>query len=145
MFPMNLSVHQLFTSTDNSLMSFYHTISSNLSKLGQFWQEKVNGRIFQWNLIFIVAQVIYLVFKLNDLPAQVPLYYSLPWGESQLASATALFILPGLSLAFLFINNLLAVFYLNTHSLMSRLLIVFSLLFSCLSLISLVQIINLII
>lgn len=117
----------------------------NLSTLGQFWQEKVNGRIFQWNLIFIAAQVAYLIFKLNDLPQQVPLYYSLPWGESQLANATTLFILPSLSLALLFINNLLAVFYLNFHSLMSRLLIIFSLLFSCLSLIALFQIINLII
>ena len=126
-------------------MSFYHSISINLSRLGQFWQEKVNGRIFQWNLVLIVAQVAYLIFKFNDLPVQVPLYFSLPWGESQLANATSLFILPGLSLGFLFINNLLAVFYLNTHSLMSRLLIIFSLIFSTLSLISLIQIINLVI
>lgn len=126
-------------------MSFYHSITINLSKLGQFWQEKVNGRIFQWNFVLIIAQVAYLIFKLNDLPSQVPLYYSLPWGESQLANATSLFILPSLSLGFLFINNLLAVFYLNTHSLMSRLLIIFSLIFSTLSLISLIQIINLVI
>lgn len=126
-------------------MSFYHSISANLSTLGQFWQEKSNGRIFQWNLVFIIAQVAYIIFRLNDLPPQVPLYYSLPWGESQLASANSLFILPSSSLVFLFINNLLAVFYLNTHSLMSRLLIIFSLIFSGLSLITLIQIINLII
>lgn len=126
-------------------MSISKSISSNLSTLGQFWQEKSNGRIFQWNMVFIVIQAAYIIFKLNDLPPQVPLYYSLPWGESQLASATSLFILPGFSLFFLFTNNLLAVFYLNTHSLMSRLLIVFSLIFSCLSLITLIQIINLII
>lgn len=126
-------------------MSIYNTISANLSTLGQFWQEKSNGRIFQWNLVFIIIQVSYIIFRLNDIPPQIPLYYSLPWGESQLASATSLFILPGSSLFFLFINNLLAVFYLNTHSLMSRLLIVFSLIFSGLSLITLIQIINLII
>lgn len=126
-------------------MSFYHTISANLSSLGQFWQEKINGSVFRWNIFFIALQIAYLVYKISDLPLQVPLYYSLPWGEAQLANANSLFILPGLSLTLLFINNLLAVFYLNSHSLMSRLLIVFSLIFSCLSLISLVQIINLII
>lgn len=125
-------------------MSFFQSLSNKLSALGQFWQEKVNGRIFRFNVVFIIIQVLYLVFRLNDLPAYVPLFYSLPWGDSRLATANSLFLLPIFSLAFLFINNLLAVFYLNIHSLMSRLLVIFSLLFSFLSLVTLLHIIFLV-
>lgn len=125
-------------------MSFLKTISVQISTLGSFWQEKVNNHIFRWNVVFIIAQLAFLIFKFTNLPTKVPLYYSLPWGESQLASASALFILPSFSILLLLIDNLLATFFLKTIPLLSRTLVFISLVFSIFSFIALFQIINLI-
>jgi len=126
-------------------MPVLNNFFSQISSLGHFWQEKTNSRIFRWTLLFIVVQFTFLIWKFNQLPNEVPLYYSLPWGESQLASASALFLLPTFSLLVLLINHLLAVAFLKITPLLSRLLIIMSLIFSLFSLITLLQIINLII
>lgn len=125
-------------------MSFLKSLSFQISILGKFWQEKVNNQIFRWNILIIGLQLGFLIYKFNILPAQIPLYYSQPWGEPQLASASALFLLPTFSIIIVLINNLLATFFLHNVQLLSRLLVIFSLLFSFLSLITLFQIINLI-
>jgi len=123
-------------------MSFLKSISIQVATLGKFWQKKTNYQVFRWNVIFIIAQLAFLIFKFNSLPDQVPLYYSLPWGESQLASVSALFFLPTFSIIFLLINHLLATFFLNTIQIFSHLLIITSLIFSIFSFITLFQIIN---
>lgn len=114
------------------------------STIGSFWQEKSNGQIFRWNLLSIAIQVIILFFKFNDLPSQVPLFYSQPWGTSQLAPAVFILILPVSSVFFLLINNSLAVSFLHSNPLLSRLLIVVSLLFSVFSTLALYHIITLV-
>jgi hypothetical protein len=126
-------------------MAFLANFFSQVSSLGHFWQVKVNNRIFRWNIFFIIIQFALLIWKFNNLPNQVPLYYSLPWGESQLASASALFLLPIFSLLILLINHLLAVVFLKIIPLLSRLLIIMSLVVSLFSFITLTQIIILII
>ena len=125
-------------------MPFLNSLFSQFSALGNFWQGKINGRFLRWNLFLIIFQIAVLIFKFNDLPQQVPLYYSLPWGEGQLASAASLFLLPTFSIVILLINNLMAAFFLKTILLFSRLLVIFSLVFSLLSAISLTRIILLI-
>lgn len=121
-------------------MSFFKAISLSVSRVGLFWQERVNGQIFRWNLFFILFECAILLVKFNDLPPQIPLYYSEPWGESQLTSVSSVFILPALSIAVLLVNNLLAVFFLKSTQLLSRLLVVVSLIFSILSAFTLLQI-----
>lgn len=125
-------------------MPFFHSLFSQFSILGNFWQEKINSQFLRWNLFLIISQIIILFFKFNDLPQQVPLYYSLPWGEGQLASATSLFLLPTFSIVVLLINNLIATLFFKSIALFSRLLVIFSLIFSLLSAISLTRIILLI-
>lgn len=125
-------------------MSFLSSISLQVSNLGKFWQEKINNQILRWNLVVIGLGLAYLFYRFNDLPDQVPLYYSLPWGEAQLAQASTLFLLPTFSIIIGIINNLLAAFFSNSIQLLSRLLVIFSLVFSILSFIALFQIINLI-
>lgn len=125
-------------------MSFFKSISIQISTLGLFWQEKVNGKIFRWNIVFILAQLAFIVFKFNNLPGQLPLYYSLPWGESQLASASSLFLLPTFSIVLLLLDNFFASLFLKTIPLLSRLLITISLLFSIFAFITLFRIITLI-
>lgn len=125
-------------------MSFFNSLFSQISILGHFWQEKINNQFFRWNLILIIFQLGLLFFKFNDLPQQVPLYYSLPWGEEQLASAASLFLLPTFSIVVLLFNNLIATIFFKTIPLFSRLLVIFSLIYSLLSTISLIRIILLI-
>ncbi len=63
------------------------------------------------NLIFIFLNVLIIIisfglifFLYSDLPPRVPLFYSLPWGESELAGKFMLLILPGISLVFFVFN-----------------------------------------
>ncbi|MFA6368862.1 MAG: hypothetical protein WCX20_00580 [Candidatus Shapirobacteria bacterium] len=125
-------------------MLIFNSFFSQISILGNFWQEKINQFLFRWNIILIVLQLAILIIKFNSLPQQVPLYYSLPWGEGQLAAAASLFLLPTFSIIILLLNNLIATFFLKIIPLFSRLLPIFSLIFSLLSSISLIRIIILI-
>jgi len=115
-----------------------------ISLFGVFWQEKVNNLFFRWNIIAILVQFALLFLKLNDLPPQLPLFYSEPWGESQLVSASTIFLLPILSLAVILINHFLAALFHSQYRLFSRILIIISLVYSLFSLISLWQIIFLV-
>jgi hypothetical protein len=125
-------------------MSFFESLFSQFSILGRFWQERINSLLFRWNLLLIIFQIALLFFKFNDLPQQVPFYYSTPWGEDQLASVTALLLLPAFSIIILLINNLMANFFFKSIILLSRFLVIFSLLFSILSSIALIRIILLV-
>ena len=118
--------------------------SRKLSLLGRLWQSKSISRIFRYNILVIIIQIVFLTIKFSDLPQQVPLFYSRPWGESRLASAPTLFILPSFSTILFLSNSLLAAAFLDTIPLFSHLLTVFSFLFSSFSLISLVKIIFLV-
>jgi len=125
-------------------MSFFKSISLQFSFLGRFWQEKINNVIFRWNLFFIICQLVVIFFKFNSLPPKVPLYYSLPWGESQLGNASSLFLLPIFSIVILLLNNLLSNFFLKSIPLLSRLLVIVSVIFSFFLTFSLLKIVLLV-
>lgn len=85
-----------------------------------------------------------IVLKWSELPPEVPLYYSLPWGEKQLGSPWELSILPTLS-ASIFITNLLITFFLaKDNKLAIKLLIATALFVVALLTYSLVRIIFLV-
>lgn len=115
-----------------------------ISLFGTFWQEKVNSLFFRWNIVAILAQFALLFLKLNDLPPQLPLFYSRPWGEPQLASASTIFLLPILSLAVILVNHFLAALLHSQYHFFSRILIITSLIYGLFSFISLWQIIFLV-
>jgi hypothetical protein len=125
-------------------MNLFKPLSFAVSRIGLFWQEKINSLFFRWTLFFVLVQFGMILMKFSSLPPQIPLYYSQPWGEVQLASASSIIILPVASVLVLIINNILAVFFLNSVQLLSRLLIVGSLAFSFFSTIATYQIISLI-
>lgn len=63
---------------------------------------------FVW-AFFITAGLALLVgISLSFMPSIVPLFYSLPWGESRLAENYFLFLLPAISALFLFVNLVIA-------------------------------------
>jgi hypothetical protein len=125
-------------------MPFLQSLARNLSVIGRFWQDPHHSKIFQFNLVLISFQILYLVLRFSDLPPQTPLYYSLTWGETRLASASNLFLLPTFSILITLVNHFIAIFLVPKQSLFSYLLIVFSLIFSVFSSIGLFHIINLV-
>lgn len=125
-------------------MSLFTQVSLAVSQIGQFWQEKFISLIFRWNLFFIFLELVILFINYNNLPPQIPLFYSQPWGESQLAPVSYIFLLPALSAGVLLLNNCLAVFFLKSIQLLTRLLVILSLVFSIFATFALYQIINLV-
>lgn len=120
-------------------------LSHSVAKIGQFWQEKLNGTVFRWNLIIAILQFAFVWYKYTDLPPEIPLFYSRPWGAEQLASSSSAFLLPVITIIVMILNNFLAVFLLRSNSLLSRLLVITSLLFSVLSLVAILRSISLVV
>lgn len=54
-------------------------------------------------LLSLILSLVYL-FYYESLPNQIPFFYSLPWGETQLASKNQFFILPSLIVLSALIN-----------------------------------------
>jgi len=60
-------------------------------------------------LAMLVISIIILATYWSKIPPQIPLYYSLPWGDQQLASPVELTLLPTLATN-IFLTNLLLVY-----------------------------------
>lgn len=125
-------------------MSSLQSIFKPIANLGQFWQQSFNSKFFRWNLAFITIQLALIVWQFGNLPEQVPLYYSLPWGESQLVSASTLFLVPTFSIVLFLINHLFAIGFSKKNPLLSQLLIFASLIISFFFLITLIKIVFLV-
>ena len=93
------------------------------------------------SLLFIVIMGGFFFIFYRQLPPQVPLFYSRPWGERQLVSPSTLLFLPSLSLAVLIINILISRF-LMAYPFLINVLFWSGALFSFLSLIDLIKIIT---
>lgn len=115
-----------------------------IAALGKFWQDKTLSLIFRWTIFFIVLELGLLIWKYKLLPPYVPMFFSLPWGESRLAPVNNLFFFPAFSVIILLLNNLLAVLCLSNAKLVSYLLSLFSAITAFFLMISLYHIIFLI-
>lgn len=102
-------------------------------------------QLLKLSFILILVQALIILFSLSFLPSQVPLFYSRPWGEEQLAHPLYLFILPLANLVIFILNSILLSFIEKKELLIRQILIICILLFNFLSLITLIQIIRLVI
>ena len=59
------------------------------------------------SILLLIISVFVLVLSWNKLSPQVPFYYSLPWGEDQLAGPLDLWLIPGSILLVILINFLI--------------------------------------
>lgn len=100
-------------------------------------------RVFKYSLFLISLSIIFIVFKFKTLPPEVPLFYSLPWGEKQLAPKFFLFLLPLSSVITLLVNIFFAK-KAKEELLVAKLLIIGAFLFSLLAIITLFKIISLV-
>lgn len=96
-------------------------------------------------LVLLGASLLLLGVFFRKLPPVVPLYYSLPWGEEQLAKTNELFLIP-LSIVILFLLNiLLSIVFLKKDNFLVQLLLWSLATFTLFGLITLIKIVFLVI
>lgn len=95
-------------------------------------------------LVLIPLTLVFLIWSWPRLPQQVPLFYSLPWGEEQLAPTLSLYILILGSGAMYALNIVLAVWVYNRWSFYSRMLLIGSSTATILAIITVIKIVFLI-
>lgn len=102
-------------------------------------------KILQLGFIFWLGELLLIIFGWRFFTSEIPLFYSRPWGQEQLAKPLVLFILPGLGLIIFFLNSFISNLISKEEPLMKQILAMAFLVFNFLSLITLVQIMRLII
>lgn len=70
-----------------------------------FLKDKINLFLF----ISIVAMILLFIIKFNNLPPQLPIYYSVGEGEEQIADYYLILIIPILSFLIVMVNNYLKI------------------------------------
>lgn len=107
-------------------------------------KKKPNERVQILSIILLVLLTSFLAIVWRSLPSQLPLFYSRPWGEQQLA--TPLFLSLPTSLAFLFfLGNTLASRFLQNYPFLKRVLSLASFFLILLAAITTVRIVFLVI
>lgn len=94
------------------------TLLRNILKKDKFLSIPLGLTIF---CIFVIT--ILFLFLLKTLPQNIPLYYSLPWGTSQLADRGELLILPGILVAIGFLNLIIYSQLHTTQLILKRMLL----------------------
>lgn len=112
--------------------------------LREVWDDRITGQCLNLTLIAIIASFFVLLFSWFNLPPEVPLFYSLPWGEEQLVSPLLLWSLP-ISSSSIILINLGFASYFSADKLLIRVLMVTTSLYSLLAAMILFRIINLVI
>lgn len=119
-------------------MNFSSQKNHLLSKLADFYRnhDKICFYSMALSILFILVDFIVIALKFAGLPSQIPLYYSLPWGNNQLGSSSQILILPIISNLIL-LTNLSVSWYLHDSQLiLKRLLSITTLILSSLLLIT---------
>ena len=113
--------------------------------MDKFQQLNLLKKLGLANFLLIFGEAVIILLKFNFLPAKVPLFYSLPWGDEQLVPKVWLFLIPLLSLALALIHFFWSkLLQKKDDTFLSFVLIGNSLLFSLLGTLTLVKIIFLI-
>ena len=122
-----------------------NVISSFFGNLGKFWQITFNYRLLRLAIFLFLAQIVLIIWFYSQLPPQIPLFFSRPWGQLWLTSSSSIFILPLFSLITLLINYFLALYFHLKKPLLSQLLVLFGSIISLFSTVSVLKIISLVV
>jgi hypothetical protein len=118
-------------------------ISLFFDRLGKFWQEPFNYPILRLSFVLLVFQIVLILWFYKNLPPQIPLYFSRPWGASWLASTSSIFILPIFTLLTIILNYSLAFYYRPKKDFVAKILVIFTPIIALFSVIAVAQIISL--
>lgn len=69
--------------------------------------------------VMIAIQIGFIILRWNTFPPKVPLFFSLPWGEEQLADTRYLWLFPLLSISILIVNSVLSIIFHHKESVLS--------------------------
>lgn len=119
-------------------------ISFFFGNLGKFWQNASNSRLLRLSFLMLIIQLVTILWFFNQLPPELPLYYSQNWGQPWLASTSSIFILPLFSLIVFIINYSLAIYFYNKKIILTQFLTIFSFIVSLFCTISVIEIISLV-
>ena len=97
-------------------------ISTTFEKPVDFRHDPFIRLAMRAGVVLVLVQLGVLVFNLKSLPKEVPLFYSLPWGEKRLADFRFLSILPAFSFAIVLLNFLIARRLYDTERLLARII-----------------------
>jgi len=129
-------------------MKFWGYVVYHMSVIRTSWNGLSANRIIMLSqrtvLLLSLLSIILLVFVWQRLPPEVPLWYSRPWGESQLANSLWLFLLPLGSVFWFMVSLLCSVYLTKDHLTFTQILFLSTVVTSMLSCITLVQIVFLI-
>lgn len=113
-------------------------------KIATFLTDRTIGRLVKMSVILLVFQIIIFLLLLSRLPPVVPLFYSLPWGETQLAPAIYLFFFPAVTALSGCVNVVVAMSTSGHDVFFKRMMMGFWLITTVLSVVGLVKILLLI-
>jgi hypothetical protein len=111
------------------------------ARLSQHWSYRA---AFFTTLAAILVELIIMAVSWSSLPPAIPLWYSRPWGEEQLAHPLWLLVLPAGSVIVFIANTALASRFIPDHPVFGRILLLASLFVSVLSLLAIVNIVLLV-
>jgi len=117
-----------------------HTVSE-IRLLSQNW---IIALVNKFVLLCTTISLIVFVWAWQRLPLQIPLWYSLPWGEDRLVSPLYLLILPFGALVWYIIGFAIALKLIREYLVFTQMLFISSLIVIILSNITLVSIIFLV-
>ncbi len=127
------------------MVTFLDQLTEEKGKLRLLREDRVLSLSIRLNLVLLAVILVLLFFFWPHLPPQAPLFYSHPWGESQLAPPIGLFLLPLLSVFVFLFNFSLVIKTVKEERLLARILSSAGLGFAFLCLLALFQIIRLVI
>lgn len=104
----------------------------------------VLGLTHRFVIGLLLLSLFFFIFKLRSLPPQVPLWFSRPWGQDQLASPYWLLLLPLTSLFVYIINAVISLYVTSEYLVFTQLLFISSLIVNILSFVALIKILFLI-
>jgi hypothetical protein len=102
--------------------------------------DSTSRQSYAWGFGLIVLMVALTTLSFSRFPPQIPLYFTLPWGEARLAPKQMLYLLPGITFLFLMLNILIARSVRHLSPLLPRVLSVSTLVVASMILISLLGI-----
>jgi hypothetical protein len=100
--------------------------------------------VHKFVLALLILSVGLLVWRFPVLPPAVPIWFSRPWGEDQLASPYWLLLLPASSIVWYGIDLLIGIYVTAEYLVFTQMLFLSSLIVSLLSFVTLIKIIFLV-